>query len=119
LAALADFDPDAVLWQAGHVAQAWYHIPAASLGPAPLGRPCPPRVVVFPRYRPGAATRLQPMGRVEAVLELATNAFNLDEHGGRGLRRLAELTAQCSCFRLDVSDLSEACRLVLAVAPRP
>jgi hypothetical protein len=118
-AALVDFDPEAASWWAGQDAQRSYHVPAARLGPAPLGRPCPPRVVMFPRYRPGTATRLQPIGTAEALLELATNAFNLDQHGGGGLRRLAGVTQQCSCFRLDVSDLADACRLVLAVAPRP
>jgi hypothetical protein len=118
-AALVDFDPGAASWSTGQDAPRWYHVPAARLGPAVLGLACPPRVVVFPRYRPGAPTRLQPIGAADAVLGLATNAFNLDEHGGRGLRQLAGLAEQCACFRLDVSDLADACRVVLEVAPRP
>jgi hypothetical protein len=129
LRALIDLDPAALSWWVGsdsepnscrdRDAQRWWHVPAANIRPGAVGVPCPPRVVVFPRYQPGAPTRLEPIGTADAVLELATNAFNLDQHGGRGLRYLAGLAEQCTCFRLDVSDLADACRLVLAVAPGP
>lgn len=126
LAALADLDPAASSWTADpeapaitspeEVAPEWWHVPAAGIRPDPFGQSSPPRVVVFPRYRPGVPTRLEPLGAAEAVLELATNTFNLDRHGGLGLALLARIAQRCSCFRLDVSELDEACRLLLAVA---
>ena len=129
LRALVDLDPAAPSWWAGSDcegtacgdgnARRWWHVPAENIDPRAVGRPCPPSVVVFPRYQPGAPTRLEPIGTADAVLELATNAFNLDQHGGRGLRNLAGLAGQCSCYRLDVSSLADACGLVLAVAPGP
>jgi hypothetical protein len=125
LAALADLDPAASSWAADPEVPAisspeddptdWWHVPAAGIRPAPFGRPSPPRVVVFPRYQPGVPTRLEPIGTAEAVLELATNTFNLDRHGGQGLALLARVAERCSCFRLDVSELGEACRLLLTV----
>jgi hypothetical protein len=128
LAALADLDPAAPLRWApadpkrtsflAQESQRWWHLTASSIRPAALGRPCPPRTVIFPRYRPGRETRLEPIGTSEAVLELATNTFNLDQHGGQGLAQLARLAEQSSCFRLDISDLDDASRLVLSVAPR-
>ena len=129
LAALAAFDPAAPSWSSdadmrrnvrrqGNPAE-WTHIPVASIRPSAMGQPSAPRVVVFPRYQPGVTTRLEPVATADALLELATNVFNLERHGGHGLARLATLAEECSCFRLDLSELDDACRLVLTVAPAP
>lgn len=93
----------------------WWHIQATRIRPDALGRAGRPTALVFPSYQPGAPTRLEPMATAEAVLELATNAFNLTRHGGWGLRRIVGIAEGCSCFRLTVSKLHEACQLVLAV----
>jgi hypothetical protein len=125
LAALVDLDPAASSWAADPDVTAisspedgaaeWWHVPAAGIRPRPFGGPSSPKVVVFPRYQRGVPTRLEPIGDGEAVLELATNTFNLDRHGGQGLALLARVADRCSCFRLAVSELDEACRLLLAV----
>ena len=78
-----------------------------------LAGPSPARVVVVPRYRPGGATRLDPLGATDALVELVTNAVNLDRHGGRGVAALASLAERRACYRLEFSDLDDACRLVL------
>jgi hypothetical protein len=124
-AALADLDPAASSWTADTEVPAisspvddvgeWRHVRAARIRPTPFGRASPPQVVVFPRYQLGVPTRLEPIGTAEALLELATNTFNLDRHGGQGLALLARVAERCSCFRLDVSELDEACRLLLTV----
>jgi hypothetical protein len=129
LAALAALDPAAPSWSAvpevrrnvgrqGNPDE-WTHIPVANIRPSAMGQPSAPRVVVFPRYQPDVTTRLEPAGTADSLLELATNAFNLERHGGNGLARLARLAEECSCFRLHLSELADACRLVLTVAPAP
>jgi HprK-related kinase A len=84
-----------------------------------IGRPCVPGFVVLPRYDSGAETALTPLSETEAFFALAVNAVNLIHHGSEGTRALGRLAKRCRCFSLTVSDLDEACRLVLElVVPR-
>jgi hypothetical protein len=78
-----------------------------------VGRPCPPRLVVVPRYERGAPTRLTPLSDTEAFLSLALHAVNLLPHGVAGSAALGRVVAQSSCYALTMSDLDEACALVL------
>ncbi len=39
-----------------------------SMGPRAIGRPCPVRYVIFPRYTEGAEPALLPVTRAEAAL---------------------------------------------------
>jgi hypothetical protein len=78
----------------------------------PLGRPCPPRVVVAPRYRPGAPTVAHAMTETEAFFSVAAHAVNLTAHGARGTAALADLAASCPCASLTFSDLDDACRAI-------
>jgi hypothetical protein len=78
-----------------------------------IGRPCVPRFVVVPRYDAAAATALTPLSDTEAFFALAVNAVNLIPHGSEGTRALGRLAKGCRCFSLTMSDLDEACRLVL------
>jgi hypothetical protein len=89
-----------------------FHVVPDDLRPGSAAGPCAPAMVIAPRYRPGRPSTLVPMDGAEAVLELSTNAVNLDRHGGRGLRVLAAVAERCACYRLEVSDLDDACRLV-------
>lgn len=77
-----------------------------------VGRACPPRLVVAPRYERGAPTRLVPLSDTEAFLTLALHAVNLLPHGAAGSAALGRVVAQSSCYALTMSDLDEACALV-------
>jgi hypothetical protein len=77
-----------------------------------LGRHCLPRVVVAPRYRPGAPTVVRPLTETEAFFSVAAHAINLAPHGARGTGVLAELAATCLCASLTFSDLDDACRAI-------
>ncbi len=79
----------------------------------PLGRPCPPRLVLAPRYRPGAPTVVRPMTETEAFFAVAAHAVNPALHGARGTVALAGLAATCLCASITFSDLDDACRAVL------
>ena len=63
----------------------------------------------------GAETALTPLSETEAFLSLALNAVNLLPHGAAGTAALGRLAAGAACFALTMSDLDEACRLVLGL----
>jgi hypothetical protein len=77
-----------------------------------IGRPCPPSLVIVPRYDPAGPTALTPLSDTEAFLSLALHAVNLLAHGVAGSAALGRMVAQSSCYALTMSDLDEACGLV-------
>lgn len=79
-----------------------------------------PRYVIAPRFEDGAATGLVEMRRSEALIRLAENSFNLPTFGARrGMEVAAEVVRSARCFRLLVSDLGDACSIVLALLNGP
>ncbi|HEX2027376.1 MAG TPA: hypothetical protein VHF25_05195 [Nitriliruptorales bacterium] len=81
-----------------------------------LGGPAPLRLVVSPRYEPGAVTRLRPCSRAQALADVATNAFNLERFGRRGFDLLARLVEPAASYRLVVGDLDAAVAAINALA---
>jgi hypothetical protein len=77
-----------------------------------VGRPCPLRWVIVPRYEPDAPTTLTPLSDTEAFLTLALHAVNLLPHGAAGSAALGRMVAEARCYTLTMSDLDEACALV-------
>ena len=78
-----------------------------------VGVPCKASFVVVPHYVAGGPTILTSMSETEAFFTLALNAVNLIPHKAAGTQALGQLAAECECFRLSISDLDEACRLVV------
>jgi hypothetical protein len=76
------------------------------------GRPAPARLLVFPRYEPGATSSLIPMTRAEAMVEVAACSFNFVNHGGEWMPLLHRLVAACWCGRLTIGDLEVATQLL-------
>jgi hypothetical protein len=68
------------------------------------GRKVPARVLLFPRYEPGAAAELVPMRRVEAFVEVTNNSFNFVDHGGQWMEPVRRLVMQCWCGRLTIGE---------------
>jgi hypothetical protein len=113
-AVLSDMGPDVGL-ESGHgpwAGQEWQVAVGDGTGRR-IGRPCVPGFVVVPRYDAAAATALTSLSDTEAFFALAANAVNLIPHGSEGTRALGRLAKGCRCFSLTMSDLDEACRLVL------
>ena len=73
-----------------------------------MGGPCEARWVVFPTYTGGEATKLKPIGRAEALVELAKNTFNFNQHSRESLDQLEVVVRACDCYRLDVGTLDGA-----------
>jgi hypothetical protein len=80
-----------------------------------VGDPCGPGFVIVPHYDPAAETTLTRLSETEAFFTLALHAVNLLPHGASGTEALGRLAAGCACYTLTLSDLDEACRLVLGL----
>lgn len=117
--ALAYLEPFVDPRFAGLSGDQWHLLPA-QVREGAVARACEPRFVVVPRYVPDVPATLTPMPAADAFLALVTSAVNLDRHGSRGARLLADLVEHCECYRLELSDLEDACRLMLTlVGGRP
>ena len=87
-------------------------MPATAIRSGAVAEPCPVVAVVFPRYEAGADTALAPVGRGEALVELAKNTFHFKERGAPELDLLAELVRGVDCYRLTMGELDGAVDLV-------
>lgn len=114
---LADLEPSVPPEVADYLRGQW-QVPPDSIRPGAVAGPCRPRFVITPQYRAGSTTRLEPLGRADAVRTMAENAFNFRSHGRAALHLLADVARQSSCHRLVVGDLDDACDLVLGLLDR-
>ena len=89
-----------------------WQVAPTRIRPDAMGEPCRVRYFVFPKYTRGATTRLWPLARGEATVELAKNTFRFNERARRSLDALAAAARAAECFRLDVGDLDTAVALV-------
>lgn len=108
---LADLRPQV----SGHVLPyvgAQWQVPPAAIRPDAVAPPSVARFVIAPRYVAGAATRLEPVSRAEAMSVLAENSFNLAQIGAGAFAGLGHVMRGCLGYRLTVGDLDEACRLI-------
>lgn len=83
------------------------------------GETAAPAVVVFPRYRAGAATTLTPLPRSGAFFKLADQSHNYAVLGTQGFETLAGIIDTCEAFDFTYSDLEEAVRLLASLVPEP
>jgi hypothetical protein len=113
-AVLNDLRPATDVTPSHYVGDEWY-LPVQHIANGMVGKPCDPRFVIVPHFATDAVTALVPLTRTEAFLALATNSVNLDDHGAGGAQMLGELVDRCGCYRLEMSDLTQACHLVMAL----
>jgi hypothetical protein len=117
--ALASLDP-------GPFADGWFgedyvargvewQVPVGAERGLAVGEPCRPGFVIVPRYDPSAGTSLTRLSETEAFFTLALHAVNMLPHGADAPGALGRLAADCECYALAMSDLDEACELVLGL----
>jgi hypothetical protein len=107
-----ELEPDADLATDAYKSVQW-QVPPADIRVDALGQPCTIALIVFPKYESGAETVLEPLGRAEALVELAKNTYKFDVQGAPALDVLAEVVRPADCYRLTSGDLRAA---VAAVA---
>jgi hypothetical protein len=104
--------------QLGIALPALGHLGPPSLAPSSVlrahsdGRQVPVRLLLFPRYDPGAISELTPMSRAEAFVEVTNNSFNFVDHGGQWMDMLRRLVMQCWCGRLNIGGIDSVPALV-------
>jgi len=107
---IQNFAPDAVLnppvFETVKGTVAHMRPPSQSIRDAAI--PALPAWVVFPRYQPDSAAILTPLGKAEALMQLADNAFNYTLHGRNGFETLAGLVDRADCFEFSYARLDEA-----------
>lgn len=89
-----------------------WHVPPATIRADAVVGSAAPVWVVLPQYVHGERTRLEPLTRGEAVMELAQCTFAFIERPERNLQTLARLVRATSCHRLVIGSLDEAVRLI-------
>jgi len=105
-----ELEPQAPL-PSGYKENEWQLPPSAIRRDAVAGS-CRIEYFVFPKYADGAETRLTPIRRAEATIELAKNTFRFNERPRRSLDALAAVVHDVDCFQLSIGDLETAVALV-------
>jgi hypothetical protein len=85
-----------------------------SVRPDAIGRPCPVRFVVFPRFTPGADPALIPISRADAAFSLLPSCFKLLRCTRPGVDVVAALVRSARCYRLVSGDLARTCERLFA-----
>jgi hypothetical protein len=109
-----ELEPEARLSSDDYKLDQW-QVPSSAIRAGAVGRPCPVRVVIFPRYEPGAPTVMEPLRRAEALIRLTENTFHFETQRRTALDLLAEVVRLADCYHLTVGDLDEAVVLVSSV----
>jgi hypothetical protein len=113
-----ELEPDADLATDDYKAAQW-QVPPNAIGPGLLGQSCPIGIVVFPRLEVGAESKLEPVGRAEALVELAGHTFRFDDRSRDALDLLAEVVRPAACYRLTVGRLEPSVALMVRLTGTP
>lgn len=92
------------------------HVRAPTASVARAGQAADARWIVFPRWRADARLSLEEVPRAEALMRLATNAFNYEMLGESAFETVRDLVGTTRCFRLVYSNLDEAIAALDALA---
>jgi hypothetical protein len=92
-----------------------WQVPVGQIHPDAVSGPAPIRFVISPEYHVGATTRLEPVSRGEMLTCLADSTFQFQDNAGRNLEVLANVVANADCYRLTMSDLDQAVKLIADV----
>ena len=104
---------DALVELEGRPMDAWWLDPGAFPGGV-VTEPLPVGAIVAPQYREGSPLQVERLSRAEATTAMASNTFNIAEHGRSGIEAIAALTEGATLLRVTFGDVAEACDAVLA-----
>lgn len=90
--------------KAGRSLMVWYVNPG-EIREAYLAPPAPCRWLIFPRFRPGAPTRLTPVSELEVVGRLLACVFTFFLNRDATLTGVAALARTCGAFDLEFGEL--------------
>ena len=93
----------------------WYLDPERLRPGSVVTSPTPIGWVIFPRFKDGSKTHVEPLTVGETVLGLFENTVNNARHEEKGLDRLIKIARKAPGYRLMFGDLEDACRAVLGI----
>ncbi len=102
-----ELEPRADLGDDDYKQNQWQVAPDA-IREGAVADPCPAGVLVFPQYVEGSTTELVPIGRAEALIELAKNTFSFNQQSRFALEQLAGIVRVVPSYRLTVGSLAAA-----------
>jgi hypothetical protein len=73
-----------------------------------ISEPAQPGWIVFPQWKAGSPASMTPVGKADALMELARNATNYHIHGADGFAALCESVDNSTCRRFVYGDLDDA-----------
>ena len=100
-------------------ASATVHVPAESVGGRTATSPAAPAWVVFPDYRDGGPTRLEPLSAAETCAELVRCTFGAGTRPRTVLDVMADVARRCSGHRLRIGRLDAAVDLLAGLVRTP
>ena len=95
----------------GYLTKQWQVSPL-SLRDGSVSGPVRAGLLILPTYRAGAATTLEPISPVDALIATLGQTFHFHQAARRNLEVLARLLDTVDCYRLTVGDLAAACEAV-------
>ncbi|NLF54576.1 MAG: HprK-related kinase A [Thauera phenolivorans] len=95
------------------------HLAPDAASVAAMHRPARPALVIFPRWREGAALAVEPQAREQAFARLAFNSFNYRLLGPVSFDAVADLAAACPAVQLTYSRLDEAIEAIHRLLDEP
>lgn len=87
---------------------AWWLDPAL-LGAGVVTAPLSVGAVAVPQYRAGARLQIEELSRGEATTVMASNMFNLQQHGIAGISRIADMCDGAARWRLTFGRVEDVC----------
>lgn len=88
------------------------------MGSSAIGRHCPIRFVILPRFVPASAPRLLRLASAQAAFELTRNAMNRIAFGDRAIGLLTEVAQRAESFTLRSGPLRETAKLLETLIDR-
>lgn len=85
-------------------------IPAKSVLGADLLAKC--RWVVFPRFSPNSAMRIDRISRADAFVRISEQSFNKERMGEDGFEVLSGMLDQAKCFEIEYGSTADALKLI-------
>ena len=76
-----------------------------------INEPAKQRLIIFPRYKAGSETLLQPRSKARAFMEIAQQSFNFNILANTGFDVLNNTITKCDCYDFSYSQLDEAIAL--------
>jgi HprK-related kinase A len=116
---MREFAPEAIIGTLAHdtAKGTVAHMAPSADSVARSQEPARPAWIIFPKYAPDEAMRLEPVSRGRAFMRLVKNSFNYSVLGASAFRTVADIIDRCDCYDLTYHDLDQVIAVFNALNP--